>query len=70
MAHNAAGVGAAARCARILLLLPAKRGEGRGEGQREKLALIIGFLGDKDWRPMCEIPRPTGGKNFHRSRRG
>ena len=32
--------------------------------EREKLALIIGFLGDKDWRPMCEILAPLAAKIF------
>jgi dihydrofolate synthase/folylpolyglutamate synthase len=74
-AHNVAGVEALRVALESLLPLPAKRGEGRGEGQmkktassprpspalmeeREKLALVIGFLGDKDWRPMCEILAP------------
>ncbi len=63
-AHNVAGVEALRVALESLLLLPAKRGEGRGEGQREKLALIIGFLGDKDWRPMCEILAPLAAKIF------
>ena len=45
-------------------LSPLNGGEGQGEGQREKLALIIGFLGDKDWRPMCEILAPLASKIF------
>jgi dihydrofolate synthase / folylpolyglutamate synthase len=32
--------------------------------EREKLAFVIGFLGDKDWRPMCEILAPLGAKIF------
>jgi dihydrofolate synthase/folylpolyglutamate synthase len=80
-AHNVAGVEALRLALESLLPLPAKRGEGWGEGQmektassprpspplreeREKLAFIIGFLGDKDWRPMCEILAPLGAKIF------
>jgi dihydrofolate synthase / folylpolyglutamate synthase len=32
--------------------------------EREKLAFIIGFLGDKDWRPMCEILAPLAANIF------
>ena len=80
-AHNVAGVEALRVALGSLLPLPAKRGEGRGEGlmekttssprpspplrkEREKLAFIIGFLGDKDWRPMCEILAPLAAKIF------
>jgi dihydrofolate synthase / folylpolyglutamate synthase len=32
--------------------------------EREKLAFIVGFLSDKDWRPMCEILAPLAAKIF------
>jgi dihydrofolate synthase / folylpolyglutamate synthase len=32
--------------------------------ERAKLAFIIGFLDDKDWRPMCEILAPLAEKFF------
>jgi folylpolyglutamate synthase/dihydropteroate synthase len=34
------------------------------ELQRGALTLIVGFLGDKDWRPMCEILAPLAGTIF------
>jgi dihydrofolate synthase/folylpolyglutamate synthase len=80
-AHNIAGVEALRAALKYLLPLPAKRGEGWGGGQiekiassprpsppfgeeREKPAFIVGVLGDKDWRPMCEILAPLAGKIF------
>jgi dihydrofolate synthase/folylpolyglutamate synthase len=63
-AHNVAGIETLRVALESLPPLPAKRGEGGGEGQREKLALIIGFLGDKDWRPMCEILAPLAANIF------
>ena len=47
-AHNVAGVEA------LRAALPAG----------VPLTFIVGFLGDKDWRPMCEILAPLAGKIF------
>ncbi len=80
-AHNLDGAKALRAALESLLPLPAKRDEGRGEGQiekttssprpalplgekREKPAFIAGFLGDKDWRPMCEMLAPLAEKVF------
>jgi dihydrofolate synthase/folylpolyglutamate synthase len=35
-----------------------------GRGQSEARLLIIGVLGDKDWRAMCDILAPLAGKIF------
>lgn len=79
-AHNLAGVEALRAALKSLLPRPAQRGEGWGEGRmdktpspspspplgvdKEKPAFIIGFLGDKDWRPMCERLAPLAAKIF------
>jgi dihydrofolate synthase / folylpolyglutamate synthase len=63
-AHNVAGVETLRVALESLLPLPARRGEEWGDWKREKLAFIIGFLGDKDWRPMCKILAPLAAKIF------
>ena len=76
-AHNVAGMEALRSALKSLLPPLAKRGEGPIEKttssprpsppfgvEREKSAFIVGFLSDKDWRPMCEILAPLAAKIF------
>jgi dihydrofolate synthase/folylpolyglutamate synthase len=79
-AHNIAGVEALRAALEGFLTIPAKRGEnweGQKEKpasalrtsppfgeEREKTALIVGLLADKDWQPMCEMLAPLAGKVF------
>ena len=63
-AHNVAGVKRCALRSNLFSCSPLNGDICRNAGQREKLALIFGFLGDKDWRQICEILAPLAAKIF------
>jgi dihydrofolate synthase/folylpolyglutamate synthase len=75
-AHNVAGVEALRTALKSFLPFPAKQEKEQIEKtttsprpspplgeEGKKITLIVGFLADKDWRPMCELLAPLAG-NF------